>query len=208
MGAMGAGAKALFGEIEVAVIAEIERVGPGELDRAAIVKRFAGRGAGRSTIFAWIDRILSSGRPGQVIAKHVKAAAAARAARSRDPSADAAAEVVALLPVRASVDEVAGGGGLRILDKLAAIVADAELVVRHAKREDGSPRNAKLLLAAGDALRRAAETTLKVVAAMHEIDQVEKFHSEIIDALREESPELAERVVRRLQRLSAKWGAA
>lgn len=206
MGAMGAGAKALFGEIEVAVIAEIERVGPAELDRAAIVKRFAGRGAGRSTMFAWIDRILASGRPGQAIARTVKAAAAARAARSPDPASDAAADAVALLPVRASVDDVAGGGGLRILDKLTAIVADAELVVRHAKTEDGKPRNAKLLLAAGDALRRAAETILKVTQAMHEIDAVERFHNEIFDALRQESPELAERVVRRLQRLAEKWG--
>ena len=207
MGAMGVGAKALFSEIEVAVIAEIGRVGPAELDRAALVRGFAGRGAGRSTMFAWIDRILASGRPGQAITRTIKAAAAERAARSPAPAADAAAQAAALLPVRVTPDEAAGGGGLRILDKLAAVVADAEAVVRHAKREDGSPRNAKLLLAAGDALRRAMETCLKVTNAMHEIDAVDRFHGEIIDALRQESPELAARVVHRLMQINARWGA-
>lgn len=207
MGAMSAGAKALLAEVEAALVAEIERVGPADLDRGALVRRFAGRGASRSTLFVWVDRVLASGRPGQAITRTIKARAAERAARSPDPAGDAAQEAAALLPVRVTPDEAAGGGGLRILDKLAAIVADAELVVRHAKKEDGTPRNAKLLLAAGDALRRATETILKVTEAMHQIDAVERFHSEIIDALRQESPDLAERVVRRLMQINARWGA-
>lgn len=206
MGAMSAAAKALFGEVEAAVIAEVERVGPAALDRTALVRRFGGQVASRSTLFAWIDKILASGRPGQAITRSVKAAAAERAARAEDPAADAAEEAAALLPVRVSVDEVAGGGGLRLLDRLARVVADAELVVAHAKTAEGGVRNAKLLLSAGDALRRVAETILRVTESMHEVDQVTKFHDEIFAALREESPELAERIVRRLQRLAEKWG--
>ena len=207
MGAMTAAAKALHAKVEAAVIEEVQRIGP-EIDKAALVKRFAGRGAGRSALYLWVDRILASGKPGQAVARQVKAAAAARAARSLDPAADAAAEVARVLPARVAVDDVAGTGtgGVRLLDRLARVVADAELVVAYAKTTDGGVRNAKLLLSAGDALRRAAETILRVTEAMHQVDQVEKFHDEIIDALRAESPGLAERVVRRLNQLAMRWG--
>ena len=207
MGAMTAAAKALHAKVEAAVIEEVQRVGP-EIDKAAIYRRFAGRGTGRSALYQWIDRALASGKPGQAIARQVKAAAAVRAARSPDPAADAAAEAAALLPVRVAVDEVASApaGGMRLLDRLAHVVADAELVVVHAKNTEGGVRNAKLLLQAGDALRRATETILRVTEAMHQVDQVEKFHSEIIDALRAESPQVAERIVRRLNLLATKWG--
>jgi hypothetical protein len=54
-------------------------------------------------------------------------------------------------------------------------------------------------------LRRNLETSVRLFEAMYEISRVEAFHSELIQELSKESPELAERVLMRLGRLAERW---
>jgi hypothetical protein len=73
MGVMTQAAALLKAEVQDAVIAEVGRVGPGGFSKDAIVKRFADRSAGRTTLYRWVDACLASGEPGQRLAKQVTA---------------------------------------------------------------------------------------------------------------------------------------
>ena len=42
-------------QVEAAVAGQIGQLGPDGVDKAAIVRRFSGMGAGRSTLYRWID---------------------------------------------------------------------------------------------------------------------------------------------------------
>ena len=199
--------EALHGQVEAAVMAEVERVGPDALNKAGIYNRFKGQGASRATLYRWIDAPLKSGKAGMHLTHQIRQAAAARASAVADPAADAAIEASEIILVP-SIGDIAGyGGTVAFVAKVQAILANAELVIAHAKGEDGKPRNARLLVSANENLRRAMETALKLHHAMREISAVDRFLAAIVDSLRQESPELAERVVRRLNQLAAEWGA-
>lgn len=197
---------ALREKVEAAVIAEVARVGP-EINKAALYNQFKDQGASRATVYRWIDQPLKSGKAGMRLTADIRKAAAARAAAVPDPALDAAREASQVIPVPAMSDIAGYGGAVAFVDKLRIIVANAEKVIAHATKDDGTPRNAKLLMMANDNLRRAMETGLKLHQAMREISAVDRFLAAIIDALRQESPELAERIVHRLNQLAAEWGA-
>ena len=218
MGAMSAASAALYAELHGALMAEIERTGPEGVNKAAVVARFAGRGVSDRTLFRWASEVMESGEPGQALARQVKRAAADRAARVPDTAeaaAEVAAEAKALLPVRATVDDVAAAGApagpraIPVLQMLAGVIADAQLVVAHAKHADGKPKMPKLLLQAGESLRRAAETALKITKSMHEIDELKRFHGELISAVeevaRKHRREIGEELLMTLRRVNAKW---
>ena len=129
-------------------------------------------------------------------------AAEARAARSNAAAADAAREATTAPPAAVRPEDIAGAGGtLAVIEKLQACIRAAEQVMAYARTEDGRVRNVKALLAASQHLRRSLETAIKVQQTMMELAEVEKFHQAIFDVLREETPELVERVVRRLHQL-------
>jgi hypothetical protein len=199
-------AAALRVELEAAVMAEVERVGPDAFRRRAVVAPFVTRGVPQTTAYRWVNEVLGSGRPGQHIARRVKASAAERAARASDPAADAAAEVAAKLPVRARVEDVMGGASIPIVEKLRVAMTDVERVIAHAKTEDGKVRNARLLLQATENLRRCLETGLRIAEAMRDLDQVDRFHAAIVEEIEKIDPVLAERVVLRLGQISEQWG--
>jgi hypothetical protein len=192
-------------EVAAAVIAQVKRIGP-EFDRAALVARFMGRGADRATLFRWVAAELASGRPGRAVTRAIKAKAAARARRTPDPSKDAAAEAVSKLPARVTVEEVAGGGLVRVTDKLRAVMANVEAVAAYAKTPDGAVRNARLLLQAGEVLRRCLDTAVRLAQAVHSLDRIEEFSAAAMDEIEKESPECAERIVARLGQLVARYG--
>ena len=70
-------------EVEAAVIAEVTRVGPSEVDKGAMVKRFLDRGASRASLYRWIDAALASGKVAKRIKTKAKAGAATRRANIR-----------------------------------------------------------------------------------------------------------------------------
>lgn len=201
--------QALKAQLEAAVLAEMERVGPGAFDKAVIWRQFKSHGAGRSTIYRWMDELLKSGRVGRHLARKLREAAADRASRTDDPAADTAqAAAAALLGVVRPEDIAHAGGVLPAIEKLHSCIRTAEQVMAHARTADGRVRNAKMLLAASEHVRRNVESLIRIRQAVMDLAQLERFHEAIFDVLREESPELVERVVMRLQQLSAQWSAA
>ena len=199
--------ESLRDEIEAAVIAEVERVGPDALNKAALFSQFKARGASRASIYRWIDAPLKSGKAAMRLTAQIRKDAAARAAAVPDPALDAAREAAQIIPVPAMSDIAGYGGTVAFIAKLRQIMQTADSVAKHATHDDGKPRNAKLLLQATETLRRAMETGLKLHQAMREISEVDRFLAAIIEVLRQESPIVAERVVKRLNQLAAEWGA-
>lgn len=213
-----AAAEELRAEVVAAVLAELERVGPDGLDKAAIVRRFAGR-ASRATLYRYVDAPLKSGAAARHLAGKVAASASARAARTPDPAADAAREAGGL--ARAPVPVLTGpapapegvaaaasgpaGIGIPVVEKLLECLRTAEQVTAYARAPDGKVKNARLLLRGNEQIRRTLETCVRLQQAMTELAQVERFHAAVIEEIAKESPELAERVVVRLNQLTAQW---
>lgn len=197
----------LQAEVEAAVLAELERVGPADFNRAEIFRQFEDRNVARSTVYRWVDGVLKSGRGGAHLTKVVKKAAEKRAKRSPDPAADAAREVVEeVLPPIPKPTDFGGAGVVPMVDRLSACIKVAEELMAHARTEDGKPRNAKLLLNASDHLRRSVETVVRLQEAMMQVMHVERFHEAVFQVLREEKPELVERVLLRLRQINAQYG--
>ena len=197
----------LRAEVEAAVLADITNLGPDQFSKADVVRRFMDRGASRATLFNWVNAVLASGKPGQHVARIVKEAAEARAARTPEPAKEVAGEIATMLPVRVSMDEVVKGGGgtLKVIDKLNSIVADLDALVLYAKNPEGGIRNARLLLAASRELRGCVETGLKLYQAMREVGQVDRLQEAMLDEIEKLSPETAEAIYRRMDQIASQW---
>jgi hypothetical protein len=199
---MTAAATALRLEVEEAVFAEVAKAGP-EFRRSSVVNQFLDRGAGKSTLFRWVNEVIDSGRPGQHVARIVQAAAAERAARAVDPAADVAIAIAAKLPIRVTAEDMTGV--VRLVEKLRAIVRDIDLLIAHSKADDGKVRNARLLLAANGEMRKTLETALRMQEAMHSAQQIDKMHDAILDEVAKLAPETAEAILRRIDLVAAQW---
>lgn len=205
MGAMTAEAAALRGEFEKAVLKEMARTGADKFQGDAVVKAFSGRVA-RTTAYRWLRETIASGKPGQAITRKVKRAAAARAKRTPDPAAAAAAEIVERLPVRASPSELLGNKTIPVLDKLRQCMATADELMAYARTPEGLVRNSGLLLKASEHLRRTVESATRLYEALRQVDQVDRLHDIILDEIGKLSPERAEAIVVRLGQVATEWG--
>jgi hypothetical protein len=194
-------------EVEAAVAKAVKTIGIDRFRKEPIVQRFIGRGAAVSSLYRWIDASIASGKPGQAAVRAVKKAVKARAARTPDPVSEIVEEVREHLPAAVRLEEVSGTPTVKIIEELGTVVADLKSLVKHAKGADGSVRNARLLLSASDRVRACMETALKIQAAMRDIDQVDRLHDAILDEIRRESPETAERILRRLAAMASQYGA-
>jgi hypothetical protein len=198
--------EALKAEVARAVVAEVAKVGPA-FDRAGLVAKFMGRGADRATLFRWISAEVESGRPGQAMTKKIKASAARRAKRAADPAADAAAEVGEHLPaVLTASDVLPGSGVVAVVERLRECVEIAQKIIKYSQTSDGQVRNAKLLLAGSEHLRRVIDSCVRLQESAMQLSQVERFHSLIIAEVAKESPEAAERILAAVGRLADSWG--
>jgi hypothetical protein len=169
------------------------------------MKRFKDRGVSEATLYRWIDATIASGKPGQAVARKVQEAATARAARTDDPVADVVADVKDRLPVIVRVDDLGSGNAVNVLDRLARVMGDVELLVQHAKTGDGKVRNARLLLVSSAELRKCLETSVKFYAAMRETAQSDRLQEAILDEIAKASPEVAEAIYRRIDHIAATW---
>jgi hypothetical protein len=186
MGAMSTRTRILYAEVEVVVLAEVERTGTVDLKRASIVRRFTGRGVTRSTLFRWLEGIIASNKAGHL------------------PEAQ---KVAAKPPLRVSVGEI-GGSPTGILEGLRTVIRDVQAIVHQAGYGERGVGNAKLVLHAAEVLRRCLETSAKLMESMHRVDRITRFHEAIIQEIAKEDRELALRVGQRLTRLTDTWGTA
>jgi hypothetical protein len=198
-------AAALRGEVETAVLDAVERLGHEGFCKAAIVKPLLGRGTHQATLYRWVDAILASGMPSQHVMKVVKEAAAVRAVRSPDPVSEVVEDLKGRLPIIARLDDLRGGSTINVLERLARVTDDIELLVRHAKTEDGKVRNPRLLLVSLAELRKCLETSVKFYQAMRETAQADRLQDAILDEIAKTSPEVAEAIYRRIDQIAASW---
>lgn len=213
--------EALRAEVEAAVQAEVNRVGSVMINRGAIWTAFQGRGASRATVYRWVAAVLPDIAPGrdkvtvppiphQAPAPKDTARAIRMFAVEPGPEPDPEPSPPPP-PPRAEMaatfsGPMPGGLSMPVIAHLQGILEDVQRVRATAFTADGQLRNGRMLLRVSEEMRRLMETVVKLQAAMHDIAGLERFHRAIIDAIREESPELAERVLKRLDDLAARWG--
>jgi hypothetical protein len=121
--------------------------------------------------------------------------------------AEVVEEVAVHLPTIVPIEVVGGGGGktVNVLERLSRVMADIELLVGHAKTDDGKVRNSRLLLQSSAELRKCLETSVKFYQAMRDVDQVNQLHAAILAEIRKVSPEMAEAILRRIDAIAASW---
>jgi hypothetical protein len=136
----------------------------------------------------------------------IKQAAAARAARTPDPVAEMVTEAGKHLPSVVRLEDVLGIPVIEVIERLNQVVANLDLLIDHAKTDDGKVRNAQFLLNATDRLRACLETTLKIHKAMRDLDRVDSLHNAILEEITKEAPEAAERILRRIGTIAGQWG--
>lgn len=191
-------------EVELAVLDAVKAAGPGgKVNRAAIWRDFDGKGVSRSTCFAWIAASLEDRDAG---APRLADAAVAPPPPAAPTNATAEAEAVAAAVVPVEHGGTAGRS-LPILQHLQQTIEDVLRVRSVAYHADGRVRNSRMVLKAAEEMRKSLETVVKLQAAMNDAAALERFHGAILDVIRQESPELAQRVMRRLDELAMRWGA-
>jgi hypothetical protein len=197
------------GDLEAAILADVARAGLDRLDRAAVVRRFLGRGASERTLYRWVAAVIDSGRAAQHLSDHLAATAAAHAAHG---GAGAAAPGMgtdgAAVPGIASTPALMGNSPAGLVVLLQDALACSTQVMRHARDADGKVRNAKLLLSAAGTLARCLDTAMRLQASIQNSAALDAFHEAVMTEIRAESPVTAERIVRRLQRFYAERHSA
>jgi hypothetical protein len=199
-------ALALRARVEAAVLAEVSRVGVAAFNRATVVRPFLVEGGKQATLYRWIDQILASGSPDEHLAKVIEGAAADRIAKESVPGAGMAAEVRTRLPATVKIEHIATVGVVPVIDRLNTCLAASEQLMAHARTEEGKVRNARLLLAASEHLRRCIDTAARITDTLMRADKVERYHAAIIEEIAAENPSTAERILLRISRLTAAWG--
>lgn len=196
-------------DLEAAVLEEALRVGVDRVRRSDIIEGFMARGVPRATGFQWVRDYFESGRLGQAIARRIRESAEARATDMHLSAAQLVAEdATRALPASPSVicAIAATSRPLDIIGELASAIADVKAVRQTAFGPDGKPRNTRLVLSAAEAMRRNLETAVRLQQAMHDLARLERFNAAIVEEIAKESPELAQRVVMRLQAITTSWG--
>lgn len=198
-------------ELETAVLDAVEHIGADGLVKATVVKPFFGRGVHQATLYRWFDAIMATGRPGQRAMRKIEKAAIRRTARSAADPAAAAAEVVAeakaLMPLAPKIEHILGSGRtVNVLERLQSLVEALDGLIKYAKTDDGRVRNARLLGASIEGMRRLLETAMKFHAILRETAAVDALQNALISAVAECDPALAERVLRKMDQVAATWG--
>ena len=101
-----------------------------------------------------------------------------------------------------------GCGNIPVLDHVQACLTISDRLIKHATLEDGTIRNTKLLLAASEHKRRAADTAARLTQVMLELRGAERFNKEVVAVIRRISahaPSLGADLVRELDMLAARW---
>ena len=77
----------------------------------------------------------------------------------------------------------------------------------HARTQDGKVKNSRLLLLASEHLRKTMETMARISATIMQAEQMQRFNQALLDAVADESPEAAQRIMDRIERTINAWNA-
>jgi len=89
---------------------------------------------------------------------------------------------------------------------LAACLKNANEVVDHARASDGKIRSPKLMLAASKLMADVLRTAAAVSSVLLDERRVRDFYRAFMEEIKAESPELAARILARLEALNASYG--
>lgn len=183
-----------------------EAAGGLDFARAAVIEKIMARGAGRTLAYKLVAEVVDGGEVDAELDRRRAEMGALAAGAHGD------AEAVAMAPVtRHPAPTGTGvaariGAGMSVASKLDGVIGDIERVRAVAFFDDGRIKNSRMVLKAAEEMRRSLETVVKLQQVMNDIAGLERFHAAIIETVRAESPELAQRVLRRLDELAARWG--
>jgi hypothetical protein len=185
-------------QVEAATAAAVS-ANPGgiaSVSAAAIVKAFMGRGASESSLYRWVRSYLASGaalpRDFPIGETDMPAVAPVSVPPATSmPMAIPGTSVVA--PAAVPVPT-----GIAVLSRLEDCIRAAQQVMDYARKDDGSVRNAKLLIAASEHLRRNLDTAVKLRESMRQDRDLDAFLEDVVREIQKEAPELAQRLLQRL----------
>lgn len=213
------------------VDALVAKYGP-NFQRADLVAKYSAMsGRDSTTIYRWLTAALKSGRPGRALAEQVKKdgpearasvddgridvlppaytqAATGLPRRMLDVASDKIAEdAVRNLPPPPDVDVVAGMPVNGVLIELTKIMRSAEEIMNSQRSEETRRvKNPRIFLMASEHKRRILETYMKLHERIMETMKVQNFHKAVMDILMEADPEMAQKVVKRLDELNDRMG--
>ncbi|MDU7524417.1 MAG: hypothetical protein E7K72_24125 [Roseomonas mucosa] len=195
---------ALKAEVEAAVSARMQEVGPTEFRPGDVARQFAGR-APKATLFRWIQGAVSSGRPAAEYRQAVRGAVT-RAEQSGEPAAEViAAQAVAVMPQPLRPGDITGTG-INVIERVKTIIDTYEEVARKCRNEDGTIKNIKGIMQAQSGMREALRLCLQIAEAMREFDQIDRMHTAMVEEIGKESPECAQRIFLRLNEMATQFG--
>jgi len=215
----------LRAQFERDVMAEIDRVGPAGFRRHEMVARWAHAGAGRSTIWRWLKKMVDdpagAGRhftQGPVLPKEAAGSADAEAplagpgpakTTAKPPITKARAKHLKIspaVPPQTAATASRVHGSFAIIDNLQSCMTAASMVMANAQRAPNDPRSARLVLQASETLRRTMETAIRLHDALWNAARVEEFHAAIIAEVAANDGPTAERIMARLEEIAHRWG--
>ena len=96
-------------------------------------------------------------------------------------------------------------GAVDVMERLQTCLAAAERVLAYASTEDGKVRNAKLTLQASEHLRRCLDTAARISDTIARAETIGEFNQAVVDAVVDEVPEAADRILARIERTARLW---
>ncbi len=174
------------------MVAKAMAAGGPEFSQAPIVSHFSGRGIGRSTLYRWITDAMEEAAAQIAVAAREESGVAPEVEALNEPGAGGAVATRGIV-AQADLDATA------ILHALHDNMEASRQVMAHSRKDDGSVRNAKLLMVASENLRRGIETASRIFEAVHSVQRVEAFHRMILEEIAAESPTCAKRIWDRLE---------
>lgn len=126
---------------------------------------------------------------------------------AREQAPEKAAELVGtLMPHPVTPNSISPVGNVTAIEMVKECITHARKAMEHALRPDGKIANAKLYLAASAHQRASIETLNKISERLNDAAKIEHIQAAIIGEIRKESPETAERILRRIESILAAWG--
>ena len=178
-------------EFERRLIAHFNQIGAETFQVKPVADAFIAHGGQRvskATLYRWAGKMIASG------------------ALLRDAPEDHPLDV---LPAEgafiADIRPAHNGRMFAVVDTLERCLKAANEVMSQARRLRYKPENGKVILMAAETLRRSLETTLKLRDEILSTEAIDRFHAEVIEAIRGESPVLAARLMARLEAISRDW---
>ena len=120
--------------------------------------------------------------------------------------ASRAEEIEARLPPVITPAAVSRLTGFNAIELIRQCVADSDVVKKYCIAQDGRLKNAKLFLQASAHARASAETLSRIVERINDVQKMEQLLNCMVEEIRRESPEVADRIYRRLSVIFDTWG--